>query len=307
MKKILLSLIAVTMLWTSCSDESIAPKSVSPSSNDDAASRKGKPTGTWTIVSSSIDGNTVTFTLDGANAQDASHILIQAVNCDGEIIAPTGDAFVNGSGVDYTGTTGSGTGCAFASGAFIKIDSDMLVGVGSTITVTVNFNEPIQGASAIVKFGTSCTSPLSISVNNCDSTPPACTEGETAWAGNTTYYNTNSNGNGGAWYSYFTVGTTVDLKAGQHNKVGTVSAAIVGAEIVFTVTLDAGITLEAGETDTWYAQSYVSAVTERPNSGTGMIHLDGTGTTFTGSIPYVAGNNYVAVHVNVAVPCVVED
>jgi hypothetical protein len=300
MKKVLysaFSFLLAAMLIVACSEEN-----VSPSSND-AAAKKGKPAGTWTVVSSSVDGYSVTFTLDGTNAQDASHILIQALNCDGAIIAPTGDAFVNGNGVDYTGTTGNGTGCAFDSGSFIKIDSDMLGGVGKTITVTVSFNELIQSASALVKFGTNCTSPLNIAANNCDSTPPACVTGETAWAGNTTYYNTNSNGNGGAWYSYFTVGTSVALKAGQHNEVGTVSAAIVGDEIVFTVTLNAGITLEAGATDTWYAQSYASAVTERPNSGNGMIHLEGSGTTFTGSIPYVAGNDYVAVHVNVAVPC----
>jgi hypothetical protein len=118
-----------------------------------------------------------------------------------------------------------------------------------------------------------------------------------------TYYNTTPSGNGGAWYSYFTVGTTVALKAGQHNTVGSVKAELVGQEILFTVTLNEGITLEAGNTDTWYAQSYLAAVTSRPNSGNGMIHLTGTGTTFTGTIPYTLGNNYVAVHVNVAVPC----
>jgi hypothetical protein len=290
------SLLVASMLFVACSEEN-----VSPTSNDDAAAKKGKPAGTWSVVSSSINGNTVTFTLDGTNAQDASHILIQGLNCAGDFIAPTGDAFVNGNGVNYTGTAGRGTECFFASGAFVKIDSDMLVGAGKTITVIVNFNALIQGVSVNVKSGTACI-PLQVAVNNCDSTPPPCTEGQTAWAGNTTYYNTTSSGNGGAWYSYFTVGTSVDLKAGQHTKVGTVSAAIVGDEIVFTVTLDAGITLEAGETDTWYAQSYASAVTSRPNSGNGMVHLQGSGTTFTGSIPYV-GNNFVAVHVNVAVPC----
>jgi hypothetical protein len=300
MKKILYSIFSLalaTMLMVACSEENVSPSS----DLSNATAKKGKPAGTWTVVSSSINSNTVTFILDGTNAQDASHLLIQAMNCDGDLIAPTGDAFVNGNGVNYTGTIGRGTDCFFASGAFIKIDSDMLVGAGKTITVTVNFNELIQGVSVNVKSGTACI-PLQFAVNNCDSTPPPCTEGETAWAGNTTYYNTPSNGNGGAWYSYFSVGTTVDLKAGQHTKVGTVSAAIVGSEIVFTVTLNAGITLEAGETDTWYAQSYASAVTSRPNSGNGMVHLQGSGTTFTGSIPYI-GNNFVAVHVNVAVPC----
>jgi hypothetical protein len=230
-------------------------------------------------------------------------LLIQATTCNGEIIAPTGDAFVNGVGVNYTGTTGIGTGCAFDSGPFVKIDSDMLVNIGKTFTVTVNFAEPIQGASLKVKSGTSCSPALSFDVNNCEVEPPACTEGETAWAGDVTYYNTTPSGNGGAWYSYFTVGTTVALKAGQHNTVGSVKAELVGQEILFTVTLNEGITLEAGNTDTWYAQSYLAAVTSRPNSGNGMIHLTGTGTTFTGTIPYTLGNNYVAVHVNVAVPC----
>jgi hypothetical protein len=174
MKKILLnvfSLMAAMVIWTACSEENIAP-------NSDASARKGsgKPVAGNYIVSSSVDGYTLSITVDQSATQAVSHLLLQVTDCDGNLV-DANNVVASSVPVDYT--TGNGTGCAFSSGSFIKFDNlDVFQGNG-TFTLTITFNTQIKAGDILIKSATNCF-PFALSfADNCGTTPE---EGKTETA-----------------------------------------------------------------------------------------------------------------------------
>jgi hypothetical protein len=175
MKKILLSVVALTMLWTSCSEENVAPK------NGADASAK-KPTPGAYVVTSSLDGYTLSITVDQSATQAASHILLQLVDCDGAYVTP--EAVVSSS-IPVTFTTGTGTNCAPDNdGAFIKFDNLDVYATGSSFTLTITFNTQVQAGAIQIKSATNCfLFPLSF-VDNCEEVVEGRTETAFAYDNN---------------------------------------------------------------------------------------------------------------------------
>jgi hypothetical protein len=153
--RLMLSFAAGLLIFTSCSDQNdgIAP-------SDDAAG-KGKPSGTYAYgegnVTASVTGNTLTLLINQAGKQNLSHLLLQATACEGDLLDVNDviSATVNGVQVEeeLLSETGSGTGCAFESGAFIKFDNISETGL---ITIVIEFNQPISATSLLLKAGQAC-------------------------------------------------------------------------------------------------------------------------------------------------------
>jgi hypothetical protein len=228
MRKILLGIVAISMLWTSCSDENVGSK------NDaDASAKKGKPTPGAYVVTSSLDGYTLSITVDQSAAQAASHILLQLTDCDSAYVTP--EAVVSSS-IPVTFTTGIGTGCApDGDGAFIKFDNLDIYASASTFTLTITFNTQVQSGAIKIKSATNCF-PFALSFeDNCGEVVEGQTE--TAFAydnqGNATcFLNMGLGINRWGWTNggYPEGSYTLDLIAG--------AGQCVGGTLVGTVTID---------------------------------------------------------------------
>lgn len=160
----------MVVFWTACADDS---QNVSP----DANAASGKPAAGAFIVTSSLDGYTLTITVDQSKTQAASHLLLQLTDCNGAYVT---NAAVVSSSVPVTYTTGIGTGCTVGNdGAFIKFDNLDVFQNQTTFTITITFNIPINTGAIKIKSALGCF-PFALTFTpNC---PITETHKETAFA-----------------------------------------------------------------------------------------------------------------------------
>jgi hypothetical protein len=164
MKKILFTVVALLMLWTSCSDESVAPSgsSVSLSNAKVASPKSTSKFGDYNVVvTSSSDGTTFTYIVTKVgNAKNLSHLIVNLDNCGSES-ATFNDilwATLNDQPVVFKDSEGKGTGCDPQSltSNFVKFDN---LGSASTYVIVVKFDRGYELASSTgwLKAGTSCS------------------------------------------------------------------------------------------------------------------------------------------------------
>jgi hypothetical protein len=249
MKKILLSLFSLmtaAVLWTGCTEENIAPSA----STADANAKKGKPVAGNYVVTSGVDGYTLSITIDQSATQAVSHLLLQVTDCDGNLVDANN---VVSSSVPVNYTTGNGTGCAFSSGSFIKFDDLDVFQRNGTFTITITFNTQIQSGNILIKSATNCF-PFALNfTNNCGTTPEEV-KTETAFAygddvascflnnGFSRWGWTNAIGEGDyAWAIYAAAGQC-DLGKGTH--VGTLNVSYHNGSMTVSYDIFSGYTLE---------------------------------------------------------------
>jgi hypothetical protein len=158
LRKVIMTL-AIAFVWSSCSDDSVAPL------NDDAAGKgSAKSTSNFgdynTVVTSSTDGSTFTYTITkNPGAKNLSHFIVNLDNCGAES-ATFNDilwATVNGAPVVFTDTEGKGTGCDPQSltSNFVKFDN-LAAAASYVIVVAFDRGYTLASTTGWIKAGTSC-------------------------------------------------------------------------------------------------------------------------------------------------------
>jgi hypothetical protein len=254
-------LIAVTAL--SCDLQNLEDTTTLQNENLNISSTTSFVAGGYVVNSSTTDGFTFTIEIDQSGAQDISHLLFQFMDCEENYLTIDNvvSATVNGVSWPISGTTGSGTDCAFDNlESFIKFDNFNFE--GGTVTVIITFDTQTASGSFLVKAGQGCY-PYEIE-GICETDEP-CYEyqNETAWSAGARYVN---KGNWATFTSYANAFKSVILYAGQTINIGTVSFTPSGSNVIITISLVDGWALAAG-TDAVKIQSYSSAPTGTPSPG----------------------------------------
>jgi hypothetical protein len=297
MKKVLLNIFSIMtamMFFVACSDENIAP-----SDSADAAARKGsgKPAAGNYVVSSSVDGYTLSITVDQSATQAASHILLQVTDCDGNFVDAN---HVVGSSIPVDYTTGNGTGCAFDGGAFIKFDNLDMYEKNGTFTISITFNTQIEAGNILIKSATNCF-PFALNfTSNCGEVVEGQTETAFAFGGDDASCFLNmgfnrwgwSNGPVGegdyAWAIYAAAGQC-DLDKGTH--VGTLNVSYHNGSMTVTYNIFSGYSLE--DTHLYVGAAALPSRNGKSTVAPGAFPYNGTATT---TINGLSGNVYVVAH-----------
>jgi hypothetical protein len=224
---------ALIALGSACTDEVI---SNGPNSGAAGASPKSLNTVPYVITNTS-DGLVYNIHLVApTGAKDPGHVLLQFQDCDGNYLAGSyiQSATINGVDWPIAYTTGSGTNCSPSNTEpFIKLDNLN----GRDLQIVVTLNSAAVSGSIIVKSGTSCSAPTTLTSTYSCATLEICYT-ESAWSDGTKYV---TKGNWATYTSYSGTAKTVTLWAGKTYDAGTVSfSAVSGGMVTISISFADG-------------------------------------------------------------------
>jgi hypothetical protein len=280
--KVMMTITMVALL-AACSDDSA--NLIGP---DDDAAGKGKSgeTGGYNITSSSPDGFVWTINIGTPKGtKDASHLLLQFQDCDGNYLTGSyvASVTVNGVAVPVLTSTGN-TGCTVGNdNAFIKVEDIS----GKTHTVVVTLTKQAASGSINVKSGTACGEIVKLA-DRSDLCGVCRTE--TAWAAGSRYV---TQGNW-ATYTPYAEGT-VDLIAGQNFEAGSVSfSAVADGVVTISINFNEGWGLDVAQSEGVKIQGYSVEPSGNPAPGSFTSYK---GNSLVVSVPAA---NFYGVHVDTA-------
>lgn len=219
----------------------------------------------------SIDGKTLTITIDQSTAKNISHTNFSLTACDGTAVTINNITGFTANGVDVMlsgklgSTEGNGNSCyGLLPNPFIKLD------IGFTtplVTFVIDFDVPIMAGQILIKSATECwglNDPKFMFTLPCAAKKVCYGDGETAWASGTRYV---TRGNWATYTTYQNVATSVNLYAGQNKFAGTAAfSAPVAGKVTITITLNSEWTLQ-DVSNPIKVQNYSVAPTGNPSPG----------------------------------------